>query len=49
MTNSTPWCSTVLTPAQAQQALTLARDNFVKYMNQAIKGTLRAQAKLSAG
>jgi len=49
MTNSTPWCSTVLTPAQAQQALTLARDNFIKYMNQAIKGTLRAQAKLSAG
>jgi hypothetical protein len=49
MTNSTPWCSTVLTPAQAQQALTLARDNFVKYMNTAIKTTLRAQAKLATG
>lgn len=49
MTNSTPWCSMVLTPAQAQQALNLARDNFVKYMNQAIKGTLRQQAKLAAG
>lgn len=48
MTNSTPWCSLVLTPAQAQQALNLARDNFVKYMNQTIKGTLRAQAKLAA-
>lgn len=49
MTNATPWCSLVLTPAQAQKALTLARDNFVKYMNQAIKGTLRTQAKLAAG
>jgi hypothetical protein len=49
MTNSTPWCSIVLTPGQAQQALNLARDNFVKYMNQAIKGTLRQQAKLAAG
>lgn len=48
MTNSTPWTSMVLTPGQAQQALTLARDNFVKYMNQTIKGTLRAQAKLRA-
>lgn len=48
MTNSTPWCSMVLTPEQAQQALTLARDNFVKYMNNAIKGTLRARAKLRA-
>lgn len=48
MTNATPWCSIVLTPGQAQGALNLARDNFVKYMNQTIKGTLRAQAKLKA-
>lgn len=49
MTNGTPWCSIVLTPEQAQGALNLARDNFVKYMNQTIKGTLRAQVKLKAG
>ena len=48
MTNTTPWTSNVLTPKQAQNALNLARDNFVKYMNQTIKGTLRAQAKLRA-
>lgn len=46
MTNSTPWTSLVLTPAQAKGALDLARDNFVKYMNTAIKQTLRAQVKL---
>lgn len=49
MTNSTPWTSTVLSPSQARKALNLARDNFVKYMNQTIKGTLRAQSKLKAG
>jgi hypothetical protein len=47
MTNSTPWTSIVLTPNQAQEALNLARNNFVKYMNTAIKKTLRQQAKLS--
>jgi hypothetical protein len=46
MTNSTPWTSMVLTPRQTQEALNLARDNFVKYMNTAIKKTLREQAKL---
>ena len=48
MTNTTPWVSNVLTPKQTQNALNLARNNFVKYMNQTIKGTLRAQAKLRA-
>lgn len=48
MTNATPWTSMVLTPEQARRALKLARDNFIKYMNQTIKGTLRAQAKLRA-
>ena len=48
MTNKTPWTSVVLTPSQAKHALNLARDNFVKYMNHAIKGTLRNQAKLKA-
>lgn len=48
MTNATPWTSMVLTPAQARKALTLARDNFVKYMDTAIKKTLREQAKLKA-
>jgi hypothetical protein len=46
MTNATPWTSMVLTPKQAQEALKLARVNFVKYMNTAIKKTLRAQAGL---
>jgi hypothetical protein len=48
MTNSTPWTSMVLTPQQTLQALRLARDNFVKYMNTAIKQTLREQARLKA-
>jgi len=46
MTNATPWTSIVLTPARAKVALQLARDNFIKYMNTAIKQTLRAQVKL---
>jgi len=46
MTNSTPWTSMVLTPKQANEALQLARKNFVEYMNTAIKKTLRAQVKL---
>jgi len=48
MANSTPWCSMVLTPQQAQGALDLTRRNFVKYMNTTIKKTLREQAKLAA-
>lgn len=48
MTNSTPWTSQVLTDAAARSALNLARDNFVKYMNTAIKKTLREQVKLKA-
>lgn len=48
MTNSTPWCSQVLTPSQAKQALELARDNFIKYMNTAIKKTLRDEVKLKS-
>lgn len=49
MTNKTPWASQVITPSRARAALQLARDNFVKYMNTAIKTTLRDQAKLRAG
>lgn len=48
MTNLTPWTSQVLTPKQAQQALNLARDNFLKYMNTAIKKTLREKVKLKS-
>jgi hypothetical protein len=48
MTNETPWTSQVLTPKAARQAMELARDNFVKYMNTAIKQTLRNEAKLKA-
>lgn len=48
MTNATPWTSQVLTPGQAFQALQLARDNFLKYMNTAIKKTLREQVKLKS-
>jgi hypothetical protein len=48
MTNATPWTSMVLTPARAKVALQLARDNFIKYMNTAIKQTLRTEAKLKA-
>lgn len=48
MTNSTPWTSQVLSPQSAQGALELARDNFVKYMNTAIKKTLREEVKLKS-
>lgn len=48
MTNSTPWCSQVLTPQAAQKALHLTRRNFVKYMNTTIKKTLTKQAKFAA-
>lgn len=48
MTNSTPWTSQVLTPNQAEKALKLARDNFIKYMNTAIKKTLRDEVKLKS-
>jgi hypothetical protein len=48
MTNAIPWTSECLTVSQTQAALNIARNKFVKYMNSAIKGTLRAQAKLQA-
>ena len=48
MTNETPWTSQVLSASAAKEAMRLARDNFVKYMNQQIKGELRNQAKLKA-
>jgi hypothetical protein len=48
MTNETPWTSQVLSASATKDALQLARDNFVKYMNQQIRGELRAQAKLKA-
>lgn len=48
MTNAMPWVSELLSPSAAKYALHLTRDKFVKYMNSAIKGTLRAQAKLQA-
>lgn len=46
MTNTTPWTSNVLSPTSAQNALDLARNNFVEYMNITIKKTLRNQVKL---
>jgi hypothetical protein len=46
MTNTTPWCSRVLTPANAQKALDIARNKFVEYMNKQIKYELRQKAKL---
>ena len=48
MTNTTPWCSRVLPPAEAQKALDIARNKFVEYMNRQIKHELRQQAKLRA-
>jgi hypothetical protein len=48
MTNETPWTSQVLSASATKEALRLARDNFIKYMNQQIKVTLREQAKLKA-
>jgi hypothetical protein len=48
MTNQTPWTSQVLSASATKEALRLARDNFIKYMNQQIKVTLREQAKLKA-
>jgi hypothetical protein len=49
MTNSMPWVSELLSASQATASLNLTRDKFVKYMNTAIKTTLRAQAKLATG
>jgi hypothetical protein len=48
MTNETPWTSQVLSASAIKEALRLARENFIKYMNQQIKVTLREQAKLKA-
>lgn len=48
MTNATPWTSQVLSPSQANNALQQARYRFVKYMNTAVKETLRKQAKLKS-
>lgn len=48
MTNGTPWCSMVLTPARAFVALGIARNKFAKYLDTAIRKTLREQAKLRA-
>ena len=46
MTNLAPWTSRVLTPANTQAALNIARDKFVEYMNRQIKYELRQKAKL---
>ncbi len=46
MTNLTPWCSRVLTPANTMAALDIARNKFVAYMNRQIKYELRQKAKL---
>jgi hypothetical protein len=46
MTNLTPWCSRVLTDKNAQNALDIARNKFVEYMNRQIKYELRQKAKL---
>jgi len=48
MTNETPWTSQVLSASASKEAMRLARDNFIKYMNQQIKVELRNQAKLKA-
>ena len=46
MTNATPWASLCITPSQAVEALNIARNKFVEYMNRQIKYELRQQAKL---
>jgi hypothetical protein len=46
MTNTTPWTSELLSTSQAQAALDIARNKFVKYMNTQIKYELKKQAKL---
>jgi hypothetical protein len=48
MTNQMPWVSELLSQSAAKYALHITREKFVKYMNSAIKGTLRVQAKLQA-
>jgi hypothetical protein len=48
MTNGTPWTSQCLTPKEAKEALEIARNKFVEYMNRQIKYELRQQAKLQA-
>jgi hypothetical protein len=48
MTNAVPWTSENLSPSQANVAMNIARDKFVKMMNTQIKYVLRQQAKLRA-
>jgi hypothetical protein len=43
MTNRVPWTSQNLTPNETMKALNRARDNFVKYMNKAIRAELKRQ------
>jgi len=46
MTNEMPWVSKLLTPAEANKALDMTRNKFVKYMNTQIKYELKKQAGL---
>jgi hypothetical protein len=49
MRNAVPWTSQNLSPAQADKAVRIARDKFLKMMNIQIRYVLRQQAKLRAG
>lgn len=49
MTNQMPWVSNLLSRSQARASLNLTREKFVKYMNTAIRKTLRDKVKLRAG
>jgi hypothetical protein len=46
MTNEMPWVSKLLTPAEANKALDMTRNKFVKYMNTQIKYELKKRAGL---
>jgi hypothetical protein len=46
MTNEMPWVSKLLTPAEANKALDMTRNKFVKYMNEQIKYELKKRAGL---
>jgi len=48
MTNKVPWTSQNLTPNETMKSLNSARDNFVKYMNKAIRAELKRQLQAAS-
>jgi hypothetical protein len=46
MTNKIPWASNAITPTEARKAVSLAKRNFVAYMEHTVKAELRRRAKV---